>query len=124
MGLTKHLTPAQRHEIIGAKKNRVPLTQIASNMNLKKSTVQYTWRMRNRRPDQHDMPHGRPRKTTIREDNELYQRLRENPWLTLRETIDVSALKRTQLKLRMHDFKADFRKHRAPYRPYLSATNR
>ena len=52
MGLGNELRPSQRAEIIGAKKNRVPLTQISANLGIPYSTVKYTWAKRNTRgPD-------------------------------------------------------------------------
>ena len=121
MGLSPHLTSATRREIIGAKKNRVPLKEIAANMHIKESTVQYTWKMRNKREphDQHDITHGRPRKTIVEQDQDLYRRTRLDPWLTLRHLMTISPLSSRSIKRRMNEFDDDYRKHRAPYRPSL-----
>lgn len=78
MGLSRRLHPQTRHEIVGAKKNRVPLTQIAVYMSLNYNTVKYTWKQRHARGQSgKDLSHGRPRKTTDDQDRDLYKRVRE-----------------------------------------------
>ncbi len=42
MGLGNKLTPATRNQIIGAKKNGTPLTEISGNMRLNYNTCKYT----------------------------------------------------------------------------------
>ena len=116
MNLIKHLTFSQRSKIFDAKKNRVSLIEISRNTQISYSICSYIWRMRNKREEsQKNVFHDRSRVTT-KQNDELYRRPSENSWLTLREFIAQSFLKRFSIKWRLHEFDDDYRKHRVFYK--------
>ena len=86
MGRGRDLTPAERSEIIGARKCGVPLKIISEKLNVSSSTVEYTVRRWQKRQESTTVPRlGRPSKLSETEGETLIQRAREDPFVSLEE---------------------------------------
>lgn len=125
MPKTRELTVNERSEIIGAHKNRVPLTDISKNMGIPYGTVKYTWQQREKRAEngQHSLPRSRPRKTTDEQDNRLYRQLRRDPRTIYKDIKDATPLGRRQTLTRMKKIGGGFGHFRAKWRPLITTTN-
>ena len=85
MGRGRDLTPAERSEIIGARKCGVPLKIISEKLNVSSSTVEYTIRRWQKRQEKTGVRLGRPSKLSVTEGETLIQRAREDPFVSLEE---------------------------------------
>ena len=84
MAPLRELTPGERNQIIGAKRNGVKLTEIAQKLGKSYDTVRQTWQKRDKRPaSQVSIPRsGRPRKASDDQTNRLYRQLRSDLSMT------------------------------------------
>ena len=121
----KHLTPGERHQIIGAHSNSVPLREISANLHVLYQTVCRTVRLKDARgPDQRDLPRpGRPPISTPEQDRRLYNYLRTNPRLKMAELVASHPNGATQIKAKMKRIDPSFRKQQSKIKPTLSTAN-
>ena len=126
MGLGVELSPSTRSRIIGAKENRVPLTDISKRYNIPYSTVKYTWQQRTKRAERKQvfLHRQRPFLTSQEEDAALYRITRENPTITLRQLSGYTRLKPRLIKRHLAKFGGHFKKYKMTYRPRLTRANK
>ena len=115
------LKPCQRSEILGAIDAHEPLKDISNRLNVSYSTVKYTKRKRDERPeDQQDLPRqGRPQKMSNSSANRLYRRAKRDNTQTWDIFLQDQPIRRRRAYQRLLDIDPDFRKRRRRWRPCL-----